>query len=1212
MSSNWFDRWYRRNSSTKRARRPVRRRARLELRQLEDRLAPATWTGATDSDWSTAGNWSNGQPTDTNAQLIFPANLISDNFVSNNDLPNLSISSIRIEGNDSYTISGNAITLGTGGLTVLNSTVTHTVSLPLTLGGLGAGFGISTGATVRLEGVVSSGGGATLNKNDQGTLVLTTANPNLLGSINVNAGTLQVTDAQALGPDNSGETTVSNDATATLRLSAGSDNGTENVHLGGRILVDSNVDWDGFVDLLNGSPKTIEVTNGNTFTLTGGSTGIGLDGSGSLLKSGAGTLVLAADSDFSGADVAAGVLNVQADSSTGSTTVETGAALEVQGNTTLTTSGLTLNGTGTGGNGALRNVANNNTVNGAVTLASNSTIGSTAGTLTVPGNINNAGFLLTAAGAGNLTFSGAISGTGGLTKTGAGTLVLSGSGANTYGGTTTVSQGALNIRKASALGGTGTGTTVAAGAALQIQGGVTIDPEPLTINGTGIGGAGALVNVSGGNTWSGNVTLGAASTIGSSGGTLTVNGNINNGGFLLTVTGAGSTVFGGAGVLSGTGGLTKTGDGTLTLSGTGVNTYTGTTTVSDGALNIRKASALGAITAGTSVSAGATLQLQGGVTFDAEPLTINGNGFSATGALVNVTGNNSWQGNIAVNSASRMLSSAGALTVSGNINAANRLTVRAAGGDVTVSGVVNGASGLDKDGAGTLTLAGTAANTFAGATRISAGTLAFNKPAGVNAIGGNLDVGLVIPATVRLLADNQIPNAATVTILPGGILDLNGHNETIGPLDMIGGRITTGTGLLTLNGAVTADSGTDASQAAIPATIEGNLSLGGTTRTFTVDDGPALVDLNVTAVVSAVAGAGLTKTGPGKMVLTGANTYRGSTSVGGGILDIDGTQADSATFANKGGNLAGNGTVGPLVVNDGGTLAPRAGESLTVQGTVNFASTFAHFTAQPFLNSIGSVGATAAVFLNNATLHVSDVAAFLPDLGRALTIIGSPNVIGTFDGLANGAIVVGSSGASYRVNYTTNTVTLTRVSGPAFQNRSITPTIDEGGEATLTGHITTILPTDIFFLEVNWGDGGRTETFKFKPGDPRDVVLHHRYRDDGVYSVGLLWRDQRGGFNTDTLSVTVNNVAPIVDAGGDEFFHGGMLTRMVTFTDPGQDEWTATVDFGDGSGPQVIRLHGGNRFLLRHPYAHPGNYTVTITVTDGDGGTGTSSFLAEV
>ncbi|HMF12873.1 MAG TPA: PKD domain-containing protein, partial [Gemmataceae bacterium] len=303
-----------------------------------------------------------------------------------------------------------------------------------------------------------------------------------------------------------------------------------------------------------------------------------------------------------------------------------------------------------------------------------------------------------------------------------------------------------------------------------------------------------------------------------------------------------------------------------------------------------------------------------------------------------------------------------------------------------------------------------------------------------------------------------------------------------------------------------------------------------------------------------------------------------------------------------------------LTVAGGSTLAIAAGDSLSVNGNASFQNSLASFTATPFSNTIGTLNATGTVALNNATLQILDNVNFLPSLFfPPLTIVHGASLTGTFNGLANGDIFVSTrTHSSYRINYSATSATLTRVNGPAFQNRAITPQIEEGGTATLTGHITTILPTDTFFLEVNWGDGGRTRTFKFEPDDPRDVVLHHRYRDDGVYSVSLLWRDQRGAFNTDTLTVGVNNVAPVVDAGGDAFFHGGILTRQVTFTDPGRDRWTATVDYGDGSGPQVIDLHGHKRFLLRHRYTHRGTFTVTVTVTDDDGGVGTASFRARV
>src|SRR5262249_30584457 len=68
---------------------------------------------------------------------------------------------------------------------------------------------------------------------------------------------------------------------------------------------------------------------------------------------------------------------------------------------------------------------------------------------------------------------------------------------------------------------------------------------------------------------------------------------------------------------------------------------------------------------------------------------------------------------------------------------------------------------------------------------------------------------------------------------------------------------------------------------------------------------------------------------------------------------------------------------------------------------------------------------------------------------------------------------------------------------PAFQNRSLTPVVNEGESATLTGTIVQPDPHAVFILEVNWGDGTPTETFTFPPGsDGTTVHVSHRYTDD--------------------------------------------------------------------------------------------------------------------
>lgn len=132
----------------------------------------------------------------------------------------------------------------------------------------------------------------------------------------------------------------------------------------------------------------------------------------------------------------------------GSVSVLNGGTLQVRDNRTLT-GPITLNGSGAGGFGALRNISGVNQVSGNITLGSAAMIGSDAGQLNIFGAVDNGGNLLTATGAGTIVFVGAISGTGGFTKTGSGQVDLN--GINTYTGTTTVESGILLLN-----GGAGT------------------------------------------------------------------------------------------------------------------------------------------------------------------------------------------------------------------------------------------------------------------------------------------------------------------------------------------------------------------------------------------------------------------------------------------------------------------------------------------------------------------------------------------------------------------------------------------------------------------------------------------------------------------------------------------------------------------------------------------------------------------------------------
>jgi autotransporter-associated beta strand repeat len=296
-----------------------------------------------------------------------------------------------------------------------------------------------------------------------------------------------------------------------------------------------------------------------------------------------------------------------------------------------------------------------------------------ANTITASGKpLNNTETItLTGNGSGVVTLSGTILAGNGqrdyaITKSGTSTYVLS--GANTYGGATTVSTGILNIQNNTALGGTGSGTSVASGATLQIQNGITVGAEGLTLNGTGATGQnGALVNVSGTNNYGGLVTLGSATTISSDSGTLnlTNTGTITGSGNALTLTGSGdgsvSSVIG-----TGAGTLTKSGSGSWTL--TGASTYSGGTTVSAGTLFVNNTIGSGTGTGTVTVNGTGTLGGSGTITG-----AVN---VSASGAKINAGGTAGAVGTLATGALT--LSSASVMSVDMTSTTADQISVTGA------------------------------------------------------------------------------------------------------------------------------------------------------------------------------------------------------------------------------------------------------------------------------------------------------------------------------------------------------------------------------------------------------------------------------------------------------------------------------------------------------------------------------------------------------
>ena len=169
------------------------------------------------------------------------------------------------------------------------------------------------------------------------------------------------------------------------------------------------------------------------------------------------------------------------------------------------------------------------------------------------------------------------------------------------------------------------------------------------------------------------------------------------------------------------------------------------------------------------------------------------------------------------------------------------------------------------------------------------------------------------------------------------------------------------------------------------------------------------------------------------------------------------------------------------------------------------------------------------------------------------------------------------------------------------------PTLSLQGGSTSEGEWLSLLgsfssPAMHWGATVDYGDGSGEEPLLI---DGTTFTLGHVYMDDGIYPVTVRVVDEYGGVGTATAQVVVHNVAPTVTAEGGAASEGALFTSSGAFTDPGQDTWTATVDYGDGSGPQPLELDV-NTFILSHVYADNGVYTVLVRVQDEDGGVSTT------
>ncbi len=1018
------------------------------------------WTGATSSNWDTAANWSPATvPFNTFALFELSA---ANRTIS---VGTETISGMRFNDVVSYTLNGGSLTLGnfptiqlSGGTVTdtINSAIILTADLSITATSVGnvalnlagtftannhslsysGGFGTGT---VTLAGNFSGTGNITMT-NSTGVMVLSGTNTHSGGTI-LNGGVLKLQSASPVG-------------TGLLNLNSGSLDNTTGATL---TLPNNTQQWSIFTFLgsndLNLGNGAIALTNTNsavtinagTLTADGVISGV----SKNLTKAGAGNLVLGGASTYNGTTTVTGgtlQLNFSSASAPASNILASASNLTLSAGTTLLVTGKagatntqTFNSTTLSGGNSKITTAQNGATSLTLSLgALNRAAGATADlTLPTTGSVTTSTSTLT----GNVLVSGssaymtvngvdwatvasgsivattydgtsdiatwpgvnvalATDPSGPVSSLSLNTLKLSGSSAVTIASANTITVAAGGILL------TGTGSNSINGGQLMgpASGGLTIiqnnTTNPLVVGSSIIDNGSAtplvksgpgVLRLDGANTFSGNTTVNA--------GTLLLNNSLALQNSLVTVAAGAALAYGApsdytigglsgaagfalptgtltlnpgtganltySGNLSGSGGVAKSGVGTQRLSG--LNAFTGPLLVNGGNLTLDNSLPASAVTLNSG-----TLALLNGSSTSGTTLTINGGNLNnAKAASVAVAlSSQTWAGSFTVANPT----STRALSVSGPVALAANVTVTVSVGTFNVTSAISGAQSLTKVGSGSLNL--NAHNTYSGGTTLSAGTLNLIFADSLGSGPLTLNAGILNNSSGSALALASNPPQTW-----GGTITIP---STSAALDL-------GTGAVTLTGSQ-------------------SVNVSGTT-------------LTVGGVISG-AGFSLTKTGPGALVLNGANTLSGNLNFTSGNLTLgNALAAQNAVFnhtstgtltlpatASTFGGLAGSQNI-TLAGGYALTLNPGAGISAIYSGNLSGASATVAVGGAGTQIFSGAQTYTGATTVTSGTLLVNGslAAASAVTVGNGAILGGSGNV-GNVSLALGGSLLPGNGG----------------------------------------------------------------------------------------------------------------------------------------------------------------------------------------------------------
>ena len=511
------------------------------------------------------------------------------------------------------------------------------------------------------------------------------------------------------------------------------------------------------------------------------------------------------------------------------------------------------------------------------------------------------------------TLRGVISGTGNLVKASSlSTLTLSGN--NTYSGGTIISGGTLIVDNNNSLG----------------NGGI-IDMTGGTLQYSGINADFSnRFSIAGGQHW-----------------------NIDTNGQNVTF----------ASGLKGSSSLSKSGTGSLMLSGRA--DYTGDTNINAGTLEISGSGVLGGGHYLGSISNTGTFKYSS----DSDQ-TLSGV-FSGTGNLVKssglstltLSGYNSYSGDTTINAGTLEISGSGVLGEGhylGSISNTGTLKY-SSDSDQTLSGEISGTGSLVKSSSSsTLNLSGY--NSYSGDITIDTGTLEIS---GLGTLSGSDYQGSIRNnGTLRYSSSRSnnisgvISGTGSLVIANDCLLDLSGHNTYSGGTTISAGMlIVSNSNALGTEGTIYMNGGW-LKYSGVSSDFSNRFSTAGGQQ-WNIDTTDQ--DVTFTAGLSGI-GSSLTKSGYGKLLLSGRNTYTGDTTIDSGALEISGS-----------GFLGGGTYLGSISNND--TLIYSSDSDQILGGVISGTGNLVKAAHSSVLSLSGDNTYSGDTFIDAGTLQIGSASS---------------------------------------------------------------------------------------------------------------------------------------------------------------------------------------------------------------------------------------------